>query len=421
MESSAAKSNLKEISGTGPLSRILSTVVRAVLLALVTFIVLEAALQLIFPHLPNEVIKTMPQFYDRAGFRSRTEHGAREFPAWKHVDYEVTAHFGDLFSLSCLSSQDAPPTEPYRLTYTTDSHGFRNDEPWPDAVDLVVIGDSFTAAEAIVEPFWQGISESSLVFGLPGSGTVEQQRLFEYFALPRQPETVVLAFFAGNDLADSKTYADMRARGELFGDRVQSGKVLTDYSVLLRLLMLYIHQSRKASTVEPPCLYPQIAETEPPTPVTFLAGFLPVLGMDEEILRSSEMYQLTRKSISEMATDIKARGGDFVLMYIPQKAELYWNYLSEGSKQTIITEESKDRRRTGLELIDTNITAQRILMKEMSAELEITFLDLTGPLHEAVEDGQQPYFFGDTHWNQSGHNIARIALLDFLNQPTLDK
>ena len=354
------------------MSRILSTIVRAVLLALVTVIALEAVLQLVFPHLPDKVIKTMPQFYDRAGFRTRTEHGAREFPAWKHVDYEVTAQFGDLFSLSCLSSEDAPPTEPYRLTYTTDSHGFRNAEPWPDAVDLVIIGDSFTAAEAIVEPFWQGISESLLAFGLPGSGTVEQQRLFESFALPRQPETVVLAFFAGNDLKDSKIYADMRARGELFGDRVQGGKDLTDYSVLLRLLALYRLQSRRVSTEEPPCYYPQIAETEPPTPVTFLSGFLPVLGMDEESLRHSQMILLARQSISEMAIDIRTRGGDFVLMYIPQKAELYWNYLSEDSKQTIIIEESKDRRRTGLELIDTNLTVQRSLMKEMAAELEIS-------------------------------------------------
>ena len=378
-------------------------------------------MQLVFPHLPDKVIKTMPQFYDRAGFRTRTEHGAREFPAWKHVDYEVTAQFGDLFSLSCLSSEDAPPTEPYRLTYTTDSHGFRNAEPWPDAVDLVIIGDSFTAAEAIVEPFWQGISESLLAFGLPGSGTVEQQRLFESFALPRQPETVVLAFFAGNDLKDSKIYADMRARGELFGDRVQGGKDLTDYSVLLRLLALYRLQSRRVSTEEPPCYYPQIAETEPPTPVTFLSGFLPVLGMDEESLRHSQMILLARQSISEMAIDIRTRGGDFVLMYIPQKAELYWNYLSEDSKQTIIIEESKDRRRTGLELIDTNLTVQRSLMKELAAELEITFLDLTDPLHEAIKDGQQPYFFGDTHWNQTGHNIVRIALLDFLNQSNLDE
>ena len=59
-------------------------------------------------------------------------------------------------------------------------------------------------------------------------------------------------------------------------------------------------------------------------------------------------------------------------------------------------------------------------MAELADELDIPFLDLTFTLSEAINGGQQSYFFADTHWNQTGHNLARIALLDFMNQSNLD-
>ena len=408
--------------GEPPAQRALMRLRKPAAIVLVTLVLLEAALQLIFPHLPDKVIKTMPQYYDRAGFRTRTAHGAREFPAWKHVDLEVTAQFGDLFSLSCLSLDDALPMAPYRVSYTTDSHGYRNKEPWPDKIELAVVGDSFTAAEAIVSPFWGGISESMLAFGLPGSGTVEQQRLFEAFAHPRQPDTVVLAFFAGNDLVDSRLYAEMRARGELFGDRLQKRKEPGDYLVLQRLWTLLLQEAGKpAASEEPPCAYPQLALTEPPTPVAFWNSFLPMLALSKAELRQSEMFQLALASISDMAAAMEARAGELILMYIPQKAELYWEYLSVDSKRILSEAASAGGLDAAHDKIDQNLFAQRELMRETAAALNIRFLDLTIPLRQAIDGGQQPYFFADTHWNQTGHNIARNALLDMLNGSNLEE
>ncbi len=404
-----------------PKQRALLRLRKPAAIVLVTLILLEAALQLAFPHLPDKVIKTMPQYYDRAGYRTRTAHGAREFPAWKRVDQEITAQFGDLFSLSCLSIEDALPMAPYRLSYSTDSHGYRNNEPWPDKIDLAVIGDSFTAAEAIAAPFWGGISDSMLTFGLPGSGTVEQQRLFEAFAQPRQPDTLVLAFFAGNDLVDSKSYADMRARGELFGDRLQKNKEPGDYLVLQRLWMLLLQEAgAPAASEEPPCAYPQIALTEPPTPVAFWNSFLPMLALGKAELRQSKMFQLALESVSEMAADMEALGGELILMYIPQKAELYWNYLDAESKRILSEAAAADGLDAAQDKIDQNLSAQRELMRETAAALNIGFLDLTIPLGQAIAAGRQPYFFADTHWNQTGHNIAQNALLDMLNGSNLE-
>ncbi len=387
--------------------------------ALITVLALEAALQFAFLHLPSVLIEQMPQYLERSGFRLETKHGAREYPAQQIVDYEITQTSGDLYRLTCLSPDDAPPFDTYHVRFTRDSHGFRNEEPWPDLTDLVIIGDSYVAAEAIGLPFWHGISESLLVLGLPGSGTLEQQRLYEAFAAPRKPKTVVLSYFSGNDLADNLDFAEMLTKGESFAVRAHQGKYSLDYSVVFNL-MLYLANSISLGEVLP-CHYPQPAATEPRTPVAFYDEFLPVLALDEKSLRDSETFRLTSVSIAEMATAQYARGDRFILMYIPQKVELYWKLLSAQSKESIVSQLDEEYEIAEYKIIDENILAQRNLIAELADELGIEFLDLTASLAAAITDGQQPYFFADTHWNQTGHNIARIALLNQLNQSNLDK
>ena len=373
-------------------------------------------LQLVFPHLPRALIEQMPQYLERSGFRLDTEHGAREYPAGQIVDYEINRASGDLYKLTCLSPKDAPPFEPYRVSFARDSHGFRNAEPWRPLVDLAIIGDSFVAAEAISDPFWRGIAEASLVLGLPGSGTIEQRRIFEAFAAPREPKTAVLAYFAGNDLKDSALFADMLAKGETYRDRAHQGKQPLEYSVLFNL-MLQLRQAFAASST--PCHYPQAAQTSPPQPVAFYDEFLAVFRLDAERMRDSESFRQTSASIADMAAVQKERGHRFVLMYIPQKAELYWRLLSEESKAAIVARLNQQFEIPG-GVIDANLAVQRDLVAKLADELSIEFLDLSQPLAEAIADGLQPYFFADTHWNQIGHDIARIALLELLNQTNLD-
>ena len=392
---------------------------RALLLALVTILALEIALQIAFPLLPPNLTEVMPQYLERLGYRLNTAHGALEYPARQRVSYDVTPLSGDLYHLTCLKPADAQPIATYKVSFLRDGHGFRNVEPWPDDVDMVVIGDSFTAAELIQRPFWQDLSRSTLVLAVPGTGTLEQQRLFEAFALPRQPETVVLAFFAGNDLNDTRFFADMQRAGLTRQAIAHRGKTALDYSVVFRLLQFLSEVAAPDAAAE--CHYPVAAQTDPPTPVAFYRQFLPLLSRDKASLLQSEELRLARESIDEMRSALEASAGRLILMYIPQKAELYWRYLDAATKEMIIDVESRNRNLTGLEMIDDNLSAQRDVMREIAGELDIAFLDLTPPLAAAIADGATPYFFADTHWNQDGHNIARNALLDFMNRSNLEK
>ena len=395
-----------------------SVLIRSAALALLTLLALELALQLAFPHLPVSIIEQMPQYRARMGFRLDAEHGVQEYPAGEMVNFEISKSSGDLYKLTCLSPEHAPPFDAYHVSFQRDSHGFRNPEPWPDKIQMAVIGDSFTAAEAIVTPFWQGVSDSILVFGLPGSGTLQQQRLLEAYALPREPEIVVLAYFAGNDLQDNLAFhRKSQADADNASDSAERKNPL-DYSVLFNLA--YAFRNLLLPGAEVPCHYPQTASTEPPTPLAFYGEFLEIFALDSQALRESEMYRVTRDSISAMASMLRARGSRLLLMYIPQKAELYWELLSDESKAAIWSGNRDLDASADASEVSANLAAQRDLMAVLSAELEIALLDLTPALSQAVRTGPQPYFFADTHWNQEGHNIARIALLDFLNQSNLD-
>ncbi len=395
------------------MAKILTFTLRAGLIAFIALVSIEIALQIAFLKLPQTLISRMPQYPERYGIQFNTEHGARQYPPNERVDFEVTSAGGDLYQNTCLSPAYVESIEPYRVVYTRDRQGFRNNEPWPDEVELVIAGDSFTAAESVRRPYWEGIAESMLVFGLPGSGTLEQKLLLEAFGWPRHPKIAVLAYFGGNDLMDNEKFAELRQAGLTFADKTHQNRNPLDYLVSFHLALLLRDSIRAA---DKPCPYPQTALTDPPTLIAFFNKFIPTLAIEESALRASDMYQLTEAAIIDMAAMAQSSGGAFVLMYIPQKAELYWDYLDQEAKQLIL-----EKLAISVDQVDANLTVQREAVASLAAEHGFIFLDLKPALAEAIAQGKSPYFFADTHWNQVGHDIARRVLLKCVRQLTLDK
>lgn len=394
------------------MSKATKAILRLFLVILATVVILEAVLHLAFTLLPTNLTQRMPQYRQRTGFRLRTEHGAREYPAGESVDLLITPQSGDLYRISCLEPVNMEIFDPYLVSYVRDSHGFRNPEPWADDVEIVILGDSFVAAESVQAPFWHDLSESMLVFGLPGSGTLEQALLLNAFGLPRNPELVVLAFFAGNDMTDSLVFSELRAQGLTFADQVYRNRSPLEFLVTVHIA-LYVRDMVIPSTQS--CHYPQFAQTAPPTPVSFFDEMLPMLAMDRDSLRKSKMYAVTEIGLIEMANALRENGVRFLLMYIPQKAEVFWGYLDAEAKQQIANALRKQNAAITVESIDNNLSTQADLIRDLSIANGIDFIDLSPALRSAIESGSSPYFFADTHWNQHGHNIARQALRDRLN------
>ena len=394
------------------MSKAAKAIFRLCLVILATVVILEAVLQLAFTLLPMNLTQRMPQYRQRNGYRLRAEHGAREYPAGESVDLLITPQSGDLYRISCLEPANGESFDPYRVSYVRDGHGFRNPEPWADDVDLVILGDSFVAAESVQAPFWHDASETMLALGLPGSGTMEQALLLNVFGLPRNPELVALAFFAGNDMTDNLVFSELRAQGLTFADQVYRNRSPLEFLVTVHIA-LYIRDRVIASTQA--CHYPQVAQTTPPMPVSFFDEMLPMLAIDRDSLRKSKMFEATKIALIEMANALRENGARFLLMYIPQKAEVFWEYLDSEAKQQIVNALRKQNAAVTVGSIDNNLSAQADLIRDMATANGIDYIDLTPALRSAIESGSSPYFFADTHWNQHGHNIARQALRDRLN------
>jgi len=261
-----------------------------------------------------------------------------------------------------------------------------------------------------------------LVLGLPGSGTIEQKLLLDQFGMPRSPQTVILAYFGGNDLTDNLTFHALQQADLTFAEKTHQNRNPLEYLISFHLA-LFIRDALTLST-QNDCHYPIDAQTQPPTPLAFFDSMVSTLTLSESDLQNTEGYQITSQAIIDVANQVQQSHAQFILMYIPQKAEVYWDYLSPDDQQAIIDTlpdsvlgKVSDERVS----IGDNIQAQRNLLGDLAEENNFDMLDLTTFLRDAVENGQSPYFFADTHWNQVGHDIVNKVLLDFLVQSTLDK
>jgi hypothetical protein len=374
-------------------------------------ILLEILLQLGFNYLPQPLKLRMPQYPLRYGIQFDTAHGAREYPAHEQVNVTITPQSGDLFQLTCLSRENVPPFENYTVSYQRDEHGFRNSSPWPEDVDLVVIGDSFTAAETIQHPYWEGLAERELILGLPGSGIAEQSRLLNAFGLPRYPETVILGFFGGNDMMDTWRFEEAVSQGETLYSLANKDRKIWEYSVLFQILMLL----RPNPSTSGDCPYP--VEDSNGTPLAFYPAFLEFAATPKEDFATTEIYALSQETIINLNSAIEEAGAEFIFLYIPHKAEVYWPLLSPQDQDSIAAslDFSSDVPRNR-ESLTSNMDAQRTLLGELATQEGFTFLDLTPIFREAAANGASLYFYGDTHWNQAGHDLARETIAAFLEE-----
>jgi hypothetical protein len=394
---------------------------------LIFFVMLEILLQLFITRLPWAVVGTMPQI--RAIQQPQTERGGELRSG--NVRYTMNGFTGDLYNWICPTQAEKEPT--LFAEYTQDQHGFRNPAAWPDKTDIVVVGDSFVAALPIQHPFWEGISPSLLEFGIPGIGNVQGLNLLRKYGLPRSPKIVVMTYFEGNDITDNWTYHLSQPSGGQPqadpDDGISTSNInysLWDYLVSYRLLLWLRDQSGLAAN----CVNP-VQDTRGNT-LTFSTYYTSVLSIDSESLRQSDVFKVTQDAIVSAATETRAIGGTFILMFIPEKLHAYWNELTTAgqiiklmrNERVVIPQIVPGRGLVpNLDLrnpesmtqeLTKNIDGQRRLLRELADQSGFLMLDLTSDFQKMVDSGGQPYFYGDSHWNQAGHDLAKKALRDFL-------
>lgn len=137
----------------------------------------------------------------------------------------------------------------------------------------------------------------------------------------------------------------------------------------------------------------------------FLGGGAPGLSLENWILR-----------IGRLA---RARGAVPVVLYIPTHLSTYWpivaSTLDYGKMYRYIRKTEKFNRtiRSPEELRDVlpgSISSWRNLVTGACRSANVVLIDLTGPFREATLRGETVYREFDTHWNESGVEIATAEI-----------
>jgi hypothetical protein len=245
---------------------------------------------------------------------------------------------------------------------------------------------------------------------MDATATLEQSLILKTYGLPRSPKVVVLAYYEGNDMAGNWEF--------FFNGSAQKGYERWYADQPLRNFFVTYNIAQK-------CHWPIVDSQGQKR--AFLEEEISVLTVPYEALRQSQFYAITRDAIAVMADDVRANGAQFVLAYIPTKLHTYWDSV-QGQLEVISAHViSWDLPRDGgfvprpdrppqetAALLAQNIGAQRRLIAHFAHENRIAFLDFTPFFQQAAANGIDPYFFGDSHWNQAGHDLARQILRDFL-------
>ena len=358
---------------------------------------------------------------------------------------------GDIVRMGFIPPS-ATPGPLHRFSFHTDSEGFRNPVV-RDQFEIAALGDSFTDAMTMAqEASWPARLEETLGvavqnYGTAGFGPQQELMVLKEYVAAHRPRTVVLAFFAGNDIFDAEAFdAFQRSGGTI--KRAQPGWRIKDvvsrvdtWFVVSALRagskLLGAHQGAVAAAAPDP--EPPVVESAPATATpkafdqgwfdlevegrrlrwAFMPPYLNTLNFSRADLTARPGWRLTSAAIREMQTVSRSFGAEFVVMFVPFKSQAYLPLL-EGAW-------SKDDLRSAFQFylesygrpIDVdrmlaNRLAQNQMMAELCAEAGIPFLDTTPALAAHAAMGENVYFPDESHLNQVGEALIATQLAEFL-------
>lgn len=272
--------------------------------------------------------------------------------------------------------------EPIPFTYRTDGRGFRNPVD-REAADVYLLGDSIVVGGLV--PFPQTMagrleeawSRPVMNVALIGIGIEQEQALFRRASLPLDGRLVLQFLFEGNDLLDAAR-AEAAAEDEAASQIEQRSFVKNAELALLRLTQPEVGLASRRSCQLDGRRY------------LFRWTWNSFMGVED---RQAALFG----SIASFAEEVHAAGGEYALVFVPAKLRVVGPFCERWPQQTDLRD-----------AIDRN--PLRDSAERFAAEAGIPWIDLTDPLRRSAREGEIPWFWGDTHWNEIGHRVAADAI-----------
>jgi SGNH hydrolase-like domain, acetyltransferase AlgX len=317
---------------------------------------------------------------------------------------------------------------PTTIDWSMDQDGFRNAGSTQSA-DLVLLGDSYLdygtdqldTFGSRLDAKLPGISVQNL--GKSGYSPFQYLVILNRYGLKYQPQYAVMAFYEGNDIADTRGYLhwkDARPSGTfslLYS--FSSDSLLRRYWAALSATRtklaetfiyfqdLMLHRIAKIRGYAPR-VHPEIA-------ILNLQGKVyPKLFVDRfsaattaEMLAREEFAAL-EDVFGKFRELCRAHGITPVVVYIPAAVHVYAKYSRQVSGMR------------WLRIRDAQIAASgnaESAVRTVVQKAGIDFLSLTPEFSRAAERGKMLYYALDDHWNADGREVAA----EFLARALRDK
>nr|WP_309502496.1 hypothetical protein [uncultured Roseovarius sp.] len=275
------------------------------------------------------------------------------------------------------------PHDPIPFEFQTDSYGFRNgDEATGDIIflgDSIVLGAAVPMAETITEVVEDALGRPVMQAALLGLSIQGQHDMLRESGLPLAGKTVVQFLFEGNNLLDSHAYRNQSAKSAPdAAGRASLGRLVWDRLVTL-------------SNSPTPFYTCRIGDQT----VAFLWTRRSFVGVEGEVAEIT-------KAISTFCEELRREGADYALVLVPTKYRVL---------------EQQCAFPPGSPIADptANLSALPAELSRFAEAESVRFIDLTPPLIAAAQQGKLPWFWGDTHWNSTGHAVAGKRIANWLS------
>lgn len=275
---------------------------------------------------------------------------------------------------------------------------------------ILVLGDSFMQANTVAlnEKFARLLqtraeaeNRTVEVFctGVDGYGTLQEYLVYDRFGKALEPDLVLLAFFAANDLSDNAVQPPQGCKRPVLlpGDDSEWEIQPPDYAAIKAAF----HQAMARRNAQPKgwlersALFQRLLRIR----ARMATGDSdPLLELEhnrcQELPEITRSWDTTRRILRRLRSDPRSAGTKLVVFNVPDYAEIYPR-----------TAKRKLPRQAAADYCLEDPPARRRLRSLLPAE-DIAFIDLLPPFREAARAGRTLHPAKDGHWNVAGHVLA---------------
>jgi hypothetical protein len=321
-----------------------------------------------------------------------------------------------------------------QLHLQTDEEGFINPRPAAgEPYDIVVTGDSFLGLSS--EEHWipllaEASGKRVRNLGMPGWGPQAEAAALAQYALPNQPEWMLLAYFEGNDLWDAMVYEQHRASGLRWDAYDLQGSRFLDRLVLPAFVEWQLDKMARGreNADQIQTRYPLRAEIDGHVlDLVFADLYVRRLSAGRADIEASLNLGYSVDAIASAADVAHQAGIEFGLVYIPSEPSVYLPLLTddEALRRAVGAVQAEARTEDGwlqpigeaplsLKRLRSTLGDQAGVMADFAEANNIPFIDLSSAFRAEAAKGTLLYNHVDTHWNDAGQALAAKTVADAL-------